>query len=221
MDSKDLINRLIALGLPVFSLETIGSIMQKPIGYTRLYANRLCKRGIIDKVENGMYCLPGTDEYTIASRIIPYSYITSYAALDYYGLTSQTTTELQVVSFKYHRHMKLANYKVRFTRVKRDFVYGYSPIFNGPVFAEPEKIFVDDIYLHRKQYYSEEFESAIRRGKLNINRFKEYAMRSGDNAVIRMAGHYLEAYGIASDNMPESGLRASLRISNSGKPGGK
>jgi predicted transcriptional regulator of viral defense system len=215
MNSKDIISKLNGFGMPVFSLETLGNIMQKPIGYVRIYASRMYKKGIIDRIENGLYCLPGTDEYTIASRIIPYSYITSYAALNHYGLTSQTTTKLQVVSSKYHRPVKLANYEVNFIHVKKDFIYGYAIVYNGPSFAEPEKIFVDDLYLHKRQYYAEEFEEAIKRNKLDIPKFKDYAIKSGNKAVVSMAGHYLESYGVAADDMLAFKSAAYLNLGSS------
>ena len=203
MKSEDFVEMLKELEMPVAPLEAISNIIQKPIGYTRLYVNRLRKKGIIDRVEGGLYCLHDTDEYTIASRIIPNSYITGYTALYHYGLTTQIPTLLQIIAPRYHRPLKLRNYTVKFSRVKKEFIYGYILTLNGPAFAEPEKIFVDDLYLHRRQYYSEEFEDAVRRKKIDVKKLKEYAIRSNDKAVVAMAGYYMEKFDIdASDLLP-------------------
>ena len=184
MKSTDFIEKLEELEMPVISLETASGIIQKPTGYTRLFMNRLYKEGRIKMIERGKYCLPNTDEYTIASRIIPNSYITGYAALEHYKLTTQLTTKIRVIAPKYHRPIKLAVRTVEFSKVKTDFIYGYAATANGPLFAEPEKIFVDDLYLHGRQYYREEFAYAITRSRINIEKFEKYAALSNNTALV-------------------------------------
>ncbi|MEM0149207.1 MAG: hypothetical protein QW346_03000 [Candidatus Micrarchaeaceae archaeon] len=185
MDAADFIERLNGLALPVFSLKTASSILQKPPIYTSVYLHRLAKTGKIVMLERGRYYLAGTDEYTIASRIIPNSYITGYAALEHYRLTTQITSKIQVVAARYHRPIKLSSYTVEFSKVKRDFIYGYVGAANGPVYAEPEKIFIDDLYLHGRQYYAEEFEYALGNDKINIEKLKKYALMSGKKTILK------------------------------------
>ncbi|MCL4365420.1 hypothetical protein M1590_03810 [Candidatus Marsarchaeota archaeon] len=194
MKSADFLERLDELEIPVFSLETASSIIQKSKAYTRLYINRLCREGLVKAVERGKYCLPNTDDYTIASRIIPHSYISGYAALEHYKLTTQIPATIQVIAPKYHRPIKLAIYKVKFSKVKKDFVYGYIAATNGPVFAEPEKIFIDDLYLHGRQYYSEEFTFAIERNRINIEKLKRYAILSKNKSLIKSITKDLKSY---------------------------
>ncbi len=196
MNGYDFIEKLKELEVPVFSIATASNIIQKPVPYTRLYINRLYRGGAIKRIEHGRYCIPGTDEYTIASRIIPNSYITGYGALEHYDLTTQITTKLQVVSGRYHRRLKLANFTVEFSRVKKEFVYGYVTMSNGPVFAEPEKVFIDDLYLHGRQYYSEEFSYALSNNKLDFEKLKKYALASKNNALIRRFTKLLEPWVI-------------------------
>ncbi len=213
MRSLDLIRKLVELGMPVFTIETAGAIMQRSAGYTRLYINRMHRKGLIYRVEKGLYSLPDTDEYTIASRIVPYSYITSYGALSYYGLTTQIPSGLQIISPKYHRKIVVGSYTATFSKVKKEYIYGYSALFNGPAIAEPEKVFIDDLYMHRRMYYEEEFTDAITRGKLLVGRFEDYAIRSGDKAVVSLAGYYLERCGIRAEHrLLEYRSRSYLRL---------
>lgn len=183
MNSADFVNRINGLGLPVISVASASNILQKSREYTRLYLRRLAASGRLRKVERGRYCLPEVDDYTIASRMVPHSYITGYAALQHYKLTTQITDILQVISPKYHRQMQLKGHKIEFVKVKKEFIYGFVVNMNGPAYADPEKIFVDDLYLHGRQYYSEEFEFALKRGKIDEAKLQEYADRSGNKAL--------------------------------------
>ncbi len=195
MNSSDFIARLMELGLPVISTATASSITQKTPAYARLYLHRLHRAGALEFIESGRYCLPGTDDYTIASRIIPDSYITGYAALEHYRLTTQLTTKLEVISTRYHRPLRLSEYTVEFLKAKPEFIYGFAATMNGPVFAEPEKIFVDDLYFHGRQYYSEEFDYAVDSGKVGTEKLADYAKLSGNRALEAKMRALLEEAG--------------------------
>ena len=196
MKSEDFIVKLKELGIPVFSISTASDILQTRAAYTRLYISRLHRTKAIRMIEHGKYCISGTDPYTVASRIIQQSYITGYAALRHYGLTTQIPFKLQVIASRYHKPIKLDNYTVEFSKVKKDFVYGYTLANNGPAFADPEKIFVDDIYLHGVQFYTEEFEYAVEDGRIDVAKLEEYAVMSGSKALIKKITKYLKKYGI-------------------------
>lgn len=183
MNGADFVAKMQELNLPVVSVAMAANIMQKTPSYTKLYLSRLRKKGTLKYIERGRYCLPSVDDYTIASRIIPYSYITGYAALEHYRLTTQMTTKLEVVSFKYHRPLRLSEFTAEFIKVKREFIYGFIATRNGTVFAEPEKIFVDDLYLHGRQYYSEEFDYAMELERIDTGKLIEYAKMSGNKAL--------------------------------------
>ena len=184
MNSVGFTSRLKELGLPVVTVATASSILQKSPAYARLYIRRLRMAGALKLVEWGKYCLPGTDDYTIASRIISNSYITGYAALEHYRLTTQLALKLQVVSMKYHRPLRLSEHTAEFVKVKREFIYGFVATWNGPAFAEPEKIFIDDLYLHGRQYYSEEFEYALNANKIDVEKLNLYAEMSGNKTLM-------------------------------------
>jgi len=199
MDSHEFINKLSALGMPVFSVEAASTILGKPRGYTALYLLRLLKAKKIERVERGKYCLQGTKLDTIASRLIPNSYISLYSALEHYALTTQIPKEIEVIAARYHKGITINGRKIRFYKVKKGFVYGYVSFANGPVIAEPEKVFIDDLYLHGRLYLSEELEHAIKRGKLNIDKLCAYAIRSGKKSIASLLGYYLERLGVNAD----------------------
>jgi len=194
MNGLDFTAKLKEIGMSVVSLESASAMIQKPKGYTSVYMNRLCKAGAMKMIERGKYCLPGTDEYTIASRIIPQSYITGYAALMHYKLTTQITTEIHIIAPKYHRPIRLKTSSAKFSKVKKDFIYGYAATSNGPIFAEPEKIFIDDLYLHGRQYYAEEFDYAMENNRLDLKKLRIYAQMADSPILVRRIIKYLRKY---------------------------
>ncbi|MCL5427938.1 MAG: hypothetical protein M1321_02030 [Candidatus Marsarchaeota archaeon] len=195
MNSVDFTEMLRELRLPVFTIDTASSIIQKPKPYTRLFINRLRRKNLISMVERGRYCLRGTDDYTLASRIIPDSYLTGYAALEHYGFTTQIPTKLSVVAAKYHRSLRLAGHTVVFSKVKKEFIYGFTITSSGPAFAEPEKIFIDDLYLHGRQLFGEEFALAVSMGRLDLKKLERYAQMSGNKALLKKMRGLIQAAG--------------------------
>ncbi len=217
MNSDDFIDKLRSLGLPVFSVETASNILGKPHTYAALYLQRLLKAGKIERIERNKYYLPDADIYTIASRIVPYSYISMYAALEHYALTTQVPKGIEVIAPKYHKALRLKNHDVWFYKAKKSFIYGYVTMANGPIYAEPEKIFIDDLYIHGRLYFSEELEHAIKAKKVDVEKMCTYAIRSGRRSIASLLGHYLEQFGANADRLLPYRSKSYIRLA----PGGR
>ncbi|MGC8572334.1 MAG: type IV toxin-antitoxin system AbiEi family antitoxin domain-containing protein [Candidatus Micrarchaeia archaeon] len=213
MDSKTFISKLSSLDIFVFSIDTASTILDKPHNYTSLYLQRLLKAHKIGRLEKNKYYLLDADIYTIASRILPYSYISMYTALEHYSLTTQIPKAIEIIAFKYHKKMKIAQHDIVFSKVKKSFIYGYIAAPKGPVFAEPEKIFIDDLYLHGRLYFSEEFEYAIKRKLIDIEKLCSYAIRSGKGSVVSLLGHYLESFDINADELLPYRSKSYIKLS--------
>ncbi len=218
MKSEDFIKILKNSEIPVFDTNVVMNVIGKSRKYTTLYIRLLLKSGKIQKIENGLYCLPYTDKYTIASRIVANSYISDYSALRYYKMTTQIPRMLHIISSKYHYPVKLKdNEEVYFSKVKPSFIYGYKIITNGPILADPEKIFIDNLYLNRRLTLDEEFDNAIKSDKINIEKLKTYAIKSNDKAVVSMLGHYLEKFGLDANNLLPFKSNTYLKLYKFGK----
>ena len=119
MNADDFVSKLRSLDLPVFSVDTASTILGKPKAYAALYLQRLLRAGKVGRIERNKYYLPDADIYTIASRIVPYSYISMYAALEHYALTTQVPKGIEVIAPKYHKAINVNQQKVWFYKVKK------------------------------------------------------------------------------------------------------
>jgi len=216
MNSQEFISKLSELGIPVFGVEAASTILDKPRSYAALYLLRLFKAKKIERAERGKYYLPGTQLNTIASRLVPDSYISLYSALEHYALTTQIPDEIAVIAARYHKSIAIKGRKIRFYKVKKGLIYGYVSFAKGPVIAEPEKIFIDDLYLHGRLYFSEELEHAIKTGKLNIDKLCSYAIRSEKRSIVSILGYYLEKLGVNADVLIPYRSPSYIRLAKNG-----
>ena len=172
-----MIDSLKKLNHPVFTTGDISNLTGKSREYTKVYLFNLIKRGLIGKIERGKYYLLGTSPYVIASRIVKDSYITLISAARIYNITTQIPNIIYVFSPIYHRPIKIIdNYKVKFIKVDKQIIYGYHK-YNDIYVAEPEKLFIDDIYYHKSLFYDEELNWAINKNILDPEKIAEYLTR--------------------------------------------
>jgi predicted transcriptional regulator of viral defense system len=175
MKAEDLVKRLEELDMPVFTTRDAASIMNKGRPYTKVFLGQLVRRGAIEKVERGRYCLNGTSPYVIASRITDRSYIALKSAARFHNITTQLPKSIIVFSTKYHRRLRIkGGYTAEFVKVDKKIMYGFRE-YNGAYVSDIEKIFVDDVYYHRRFFYDEELETAVSRGMLDRARLLKYA----------------------------------------------
>lgn len=175
MDSESLIKKLAELDMPVFTTKDVSIISGKSSAYTKVFLAGLVKRRAIEKVERGRYCLNGTQAYAIASRITKMSYVALISAARFHRITDQIPNTILVFSTDYHRPMRIKDgYSVRFIKVNSAVMYGFKE-YNSAYVSEIEKIFVDDIYYHKRLTYDEELETVMARGVLDGARLFKYA----------------------------------------------
>jgi len=132
---------------PVFTARDIASISGKSREYAYLAAYRMARAGEIRKIEKGKYTAQG-DPFSVASAICWPSYISSWAALHYYGLTEQLPFTLHVITTRKRKRKSVSfgNAKIEFITCRRGAFggfgktrYGGSEIF----IAEKEKAIID------------------------------------------------------------------------------
>jgi len=165
-------------GINLFSLNDAARIIVKPLHYTTVFLSR---DKYIKRAARGIYYTPNANEYEVASFILYLSYISLVSALRFYNLTKQIPNIIYIISSKRHAPINdLNGYRVKFIKIRKDFMYGYSRIDNAFV-AEPEKIVVDSFYLNRFVEYAEE---TIELGTLNFSKLLKYAQLTGKQSVI-------------------------------------
>ncbi len=201
-----MIDSLKKLNHPVFTTGDISNLTGKSREYTKVYLFNLIKRGLIGKIERGKYYLLGTSPYVIASRIVKDSYITLISAARIYNITTQIPNIIYVFSPIYHRPIKIIdNYKVKFIKVDKQIIYGYHK-YNDIYVAEPEKLFIDDIYYHKSLFYDEELNEAINKNILDTEKIAEYIGRLKSEKIEK------REYSILKDKLNLSEYKELLDI---------
>jgi predicted transcriptional regulator of viral defense system len=185
--------------VPVFGIDDAVKILRKPKSYVELFLHRCVKKGLIGRVERGLYyVLARSNEYEIASSIVHPSYISMVSALSYYGLTTQIPRVVYVISTKRHKPIRnVQGFDIVFKRIKKEMLFGYGKKSGGTVFmADPEKAIVDIFYFHDVDDLDED---ALKKpSRIDVDKLLMYAMKSGKRSVIAEVAKLLSDHGYAA-----------------------
>ena len=189
MRREEFIDYLKSNRVSVFTINDAAKILKKSLKYT---SERLSSIKDVLRVERGIYCLTGTSIYTVASAIISPSYVSLLSAYSFYNLTTQIPTEIQVMSSYQHPSIYFDGYRIRFIRMARERMFGFSRI-DGVMIADPEKAIIDSIYLN---IFIEETKEILQENheRLDSSKMIEYAYRSKSRATLNKLGFLLEKY---------------------------
>lgn len=193
----EMARKLRELDMPVFATSDIANLIGKTPKYAKVFLAYLAKKGKVEKIERGKYCLPGTPPYVIASRITKSSYVALISAARFYNVTTQLPNTIYVFSLTYHRPMRIrGGYNVRFIKVGRGIFYGYGE-YGSAYISDLEKIFVDDIYCHKSLFYTEELRTALRRGLLDKGKLARYVEEQRNKRTRGRLHDALVRFGVA------------------------
>ena len=181
---QDILEGLSGHGKAVFTLNDAAKIMNKPKKYV---SKQLSSSRKVVRIENGKYFIKtgkGVDLYEISSQIVFPSYISLFAAFQYYSITDQIVTTFSVISLKRHRPVTLDGNKIEFRSVQKERFFGYTRVQNVYI-ASIEKAIVDSLYLNLPafSYVQEAFSTATRREIINVERLVEFASRMNSEIV--------------------------------------
>ncbi len=134
---------------PVFTVRDIANVLGKGRNYAYLVVYRLKKAGAIYEIEKGKYTVD-RDPFIAASWITWPSYISSWAALNFYKLTEQLPFTIHVVTTRKRKRKTITfgGAKIEFIKVKSSFFLGFERIsYQGrEIFiAEKEKAIIDGL----------------------------------------------------------------------------
>ncbi|MCW6168448.1 MAG: hypothetical protein LVQ96_00565 [Thermoplasmatales archaeon] len=182
----DTLEELQLHGKTVFTINDASMLMKKPKKYVSklLSSNRKVKR-----IERGLYFISsasGDNIYEIASQIVFPSYISLFAAFQYYSVTDQIIRKYSVISIKRHREINLGENIIEFRTLGKERFFGFNKVQNVYI-ASIEKAIIDSLYLNIPtfSYVKEAFELSRQNSKLNLKRLKEYADRMNSGNVNR------------------------------------
>ncbi len=182
----DTLEELQLHGKTVFTINDASMLMKKPKKYVSkiLSSNRKVKR-----IERGLYFISssgGDNLYEIASQIVFPSYISLFAAFQYYSVTDQVIKKYSVISIKRHREINLGENIIEFRTIGRERFFGFNRVQNAYI-ASIEKAILDSLYLNIPafSYVKEAFDLSRQNSMLNLKVLREYAHRMNSGSVNR------------------------------------
>lgn len=190
MKSSEILLYLLRNNITVFTTGDIARITDKPLSYAKKIITKIPG---IKRAEKGVYYLERASIYEVASNIVPFSYVSALSALKFYELTTQYPIVISVMSPKKHRIVALPPYKIEFVMLKRSLIFGYVRRGNAFV-AEPEKAFLDSLYLGRYSYIDEALAKGIENETISVSKLIKYAQQYKKKALLNKLGFFLERY---------------------------
>jgi len=196
MQTKEFVQFLLDRHLVVFKINDVIKVLNTSRDYAKLFIHRCIEKGIVRRVERGVYYLTTyANEYEIASNILSPSYISLISALAYHGLTTQIPRVVYVVSTKRHKPIRnIEGFDIAFKHVKKDLMFGYHKELNGNLFiADPEKAIVDIYYFKEVNDLDEDvFRKPPR---INISKLLAYTKQSRSKRVAKGVAELLRRNG--------------------------
>lgn len=172
--------------------------------------HRLVSAGALKRLANGRYVFvffggaPILGQpFFLGTRLVEPSYVSFWSALHYYGWTEQVPRLVFVANTRLSGRRTVDAYALRLVRLRPTRFFGYTLAREGDVefpIAEPEKAFVDSLYLPELSggmgVVSSAFGEAIE--SLDVSRLEAYAGKMGVRSLASRLGHLLSRSGAES-----------------------
>ncbi len=202
---QDVLDELASHNKAVFSINDIAMI----VGKTRHYISKLLTNSKkVGKIENGKYYLKGCampDIYEIASQIVFPSYISMFAAFQFYSITEQSVIKYSVITIKRHKAIEVNGSAIEFITLGRGMFFGYKKVGNVYI-ATVEKAIIDSLYLGSPplSYVEEAFSEALHKNIVNPSRLVDMTLRIKSRPVARRVYALLESNGIDASGLAKA-----------------
>ncbi|MBX8640400.1 MAG: hypothetical protein KIS29_08710 [Thermoplasmata archaeon] len=183
---RDVLDELAEHNKSVFTLNDAARIMNKPKKYV---SKLLAMSRKVTRIERGKYFITtgkNIDFYEIASQIVFPSYISLFAAFEYYDVTDQVITTVSVVSLKRHRPVALYGHMIEFRSIQKKRFFGYKKTENTYI-ATIEKAIIDALYFNAPpmSYVQETFSEAVKRDIIDVDKLLEFSRRMNSSSLVR------------------------------------
>ncbi len=148
MNTLQLVRRLESINKDYYSLQDLKKITGLGPKPMQIRLNRLVKAQVLVRLSRGMYVLPGriAGAESAANNAVYPSYISFQYALAKLGIISEVPYIMEFATTKSTRKRKIGSVEAVYRKLKKELFFGYS-IKNGLFAAEPEKAFLDTMYM--------------------------------------------------------------------------
>lgn len=144
----DIVKKLVALSKPYFILPDLEKILGLKRESLYVALNRLLKKGVLRRLKRGVYEVIFSESQIeeVANQLYWPSYLSFESALSRHGIMDQIPYVLTFATPKKSKKIILAGREIEYRQLKNELFFGYKR--EGRILvAEPEKAFLDQIYL--------------------------------------------------------------------------
>ena len=220
-EQRKVLEELIARhGLIVTTQDIFARLPQATIESKHRLVRQLREAGWLVRVKNGLYQIAelgslgslSLSRLTVAHLLLPESYISFQAALQYHGLFDQSLQSISSISLVQRATVQLEGTAYRYIKTKPPYFFGFrSHAMNGckVQIAEPEKAIIDLMQFHRTGTTVDLVVETLRdsRHRLQLDQLAVWAERA-PLAVQRVLGFLLAAVGIPAPELAAAAQRS-------------
>lgn len=195
---SELLENLIAKHGQIVTFDQILSEAEKNWGYkqTKNLITKLSKNGWLIRIKKGLYAISdlstrgflSLSPYVVASLLVPDSYVSFEAALQFYGMFDQLTDKTISVSLRAYKNVKFQNMEYSFVKTKPKLNFGWQEtVLDNRIshIATPEKALIDVINFHKNKYAIDLVIEKLREYKNNLDLAKlmDYLAKFSFNTI--------------------------------------
>jgi predicted transcriptional regulator of viral defense system len=191
-------------------LDVFGELYTDNSAHNRI--NQLTKVGWFLRIKQGLYLIVDSlsarsqndiSLYVVANSLVDESYVSLSYSLNFYQMFDQYDKIITSVNIKNSKKYNFDNHSYYFSRVKKDFYFGFVEKRDGNKIikiAEAEKALIDYLYLDNSFSSASLVFEKIRdySKELDLDKLQYYAARSG-TTVLRKIGFILDTIGLNTD----------------------
>ena len=170
MKRQQLVQKIEALGKDVFSIKDLQKLFPEET-HLKVSVKRMLDAGVLIQITRGIYALKEgkLDIEKVATQLYYPSYISFESALSKYGIINQGLYGLTLATTRHSKKITLGRVECEYSQINEPLFFGFD-LIQGTYLAQPEKAFLDQIYLmilgKRSGNYSEWYLESLEREKL-------------------------------------------------------
>lgn len=141
----------------VFTIDDIQKLLHiKSNAYARLLLHRYKKAGVFSSPLAGIFVLSGYNSYQLATKMIPWSYVSCETVLQAAGIIFQDYSHTITLIADNTYEKKIDGTTFVYHKIKDSILYnpiGIQNYQNSYMMASPERAVCDSIYLHKNIFF--------------------------------------------------------------------
>lgn len=147
MKQQQLIQKIETLGKDVFSIKDLKKLFPEETNL-KISVKRMLDAEVLIQITRSIYTLKqeNLDIEKVATQLYYPSYISFESALSKYGIINQGLYGLTLATTRHSKKMALAGVECEYSQLHEILFFGFD-LINGTYLAQPEKAFLDQIYL--------------------------------------------------------------------------